>query len=119
MAMIFSLVISVTQTSLAQTSIEQTYSGKTYAGKKLFVTARAVDSAVCGSRFEPCRSISQAIENAKDGDHIFVGPGYYGDINMDGDFNDPGDEKAQLGFGCPMALHSQVHAANPTNTAQA
>jgi len=94
-ATILCLTFCVTQASFAQISTEQAYTGK-----KLFVTAIAVDSAVCGPRDKPCRSISQAIENANEGDHIFVGPGYYGDINMDGDFDDPGDEKAQLGFGC-------------------
>ena len=89
-AITFYLLFFITPASFAQISV----------GEKIFVTANAVDSAVCGSRGKPCRSISQAIENASDGDHIIVGPGYYGDINMDGDFDDPGDEKAQLGFGC-------------------
>ncbi len=68
--------------------------------QKLFVTSKSIDSAICGSKDNACRSITQAIVNARDGDHILVGPGLFGDINNDGDFDDPGDESAQLGFGC-------------------
>jgi len=85
---------------LSQISVSQSFAGQTSTGKKLFVTAKAVDSIFCGPRDKPCRSISQAIRNADTGDHIFVAPGIYGDINNDGDFDDPGDEKAELGYGC-------------------
>jgi len=70
------------------------------AAETLFVTSNSYDSSICGSRENACRSITQAIVNARDGDHIIVGPGHFGDINNDGDFDDPGDEHAQLGFGC-------------------
>jgi parallel beta-helix repeat protein len=59
-----------------------------------------VDSPTCGSKTAPCRSISQAIANAGDKDQIVVGPGRYGDLNGDGDFRDPGEEAAELDFGC-------------------
>src|SRR5262245_20828285 len=38
--------------------------------------------------------------NAQAGDVIEVGPGRYGDIDGDGTFVDPGEEPAQIGFGC-------------------
>ena len=65
-----------------------------------FVTNASQDNIECGSISQPCRSISQAINNAEAGDHIMVGPGIYGDINNDGDFDDPGEEMAQLDIGC-------------------
>jgi hypothetical protein len=68
--------------------------------QKIFVANNAIDSETCGMRREPCRSISKAIENASDGATIVVGPGRYGDLNGDGDFDDPGEEAAQVGFGC-------------------
>ncbi len=57
----------------------------------LNVATYGVDSGSCGSSRSPCRSISQAIENAAAGDTIHVGPGRYGDVNGDG-FAGPGDE---------------------------
>lgn len=71
---------------------------------KLEVAAHGVDSATCGGKAEPCRSISQAIANARNGDKIVVGPGYYGDANRDGDFSDPGDEDLEVGFGCECMI---------------
>jgi hypothetical protein len=70
----------------------------------LRVETNGIDSATCGSNQSPCRSISQAIENAVAGDTIVVGPGRYGDANNDGDFNDPGDEHAEVGVGCYCVL---------------
>jgi len=70
----------------------------------LRVETNGIDSATCGSNQSPCRSISQAIENAVASDTIVVGPGRYGDANADGDFNDPGDERAEVGVGCYCVL---------------
>jgi len=72
--------------------------------KTILVTNNAIDSLTCGTKLEPCRSISQAIDNAKNGDHILVGPGRYGDLNHDGDFDDPGEEASGLGFGCKCMI---------------
>lgn len=68
--------------------------------QKIFVANNGIDSVICGTRREPCRSISKAIENASDGATIVVGPGRYGDLNGNGDFDDPGEEAAEVGFGC-------------------
>src|SRR5712692_1255858 len=64
------------------------------------VANNGVDSSTCGAANTPCRSISRAIANALAGDTIIVGPGRYGDLNRDGAFTDPGEEAAEVGFGC-------------------
>jgi hypothetical protein len=58
----------------------------------LLVTNYGTDSSNCGSAASPCRSISQAIENAASGDTIWVGAGTYGDLGGDGSFAAPGSE---------------------------
>ena len=58
----------------------------------LVVAANGSDGDACGDATSPCRSINRAIANAAAGDTIEVGPGRYGDLNRDGDFDDPGDE---------------------------
>jgi hypothetical protein len=60
------------------------------------VTNYGTDSGNCGSAANPCRSISQAIENAASGDTIWVGAGHYGDLSGDGLFDAPGSEHAQV-----------------------
>jgi hypothetical protein len=62
----------------------------------LAVTNYGTDSGSCGSAANPCRSISQAIENAANGDTIWVGPGHYGDLSGDGLFDAPGSEHAMV-----------------------
>jgi hypothetical protein len=62
----------------------------------LNVTNYGADSATCGSPAKPCRTISQAIENAFEGDSIEVGPGLYGNVSGNVDFTGPGDEHAQM-----------------------
>jgi hypothetical protein len=62
------------------------------------VSNLGVDSSSCGNSNNPCRSISQAIDNAKAGDTIEVGPGRYGDLNGNGGLSDRGDEFGK-GFG--------------------
>jgi hypothetical protein len=61
----------------------------------LNVTNDGADSVTCGSQATPCRSISQAIENASDGDTIAVGAGHYGNVSGDPNFAGPGDEHPQ------------------------
>ena len=56
----------------------------------LLVANNGIDSSICGTPGNPCRSISQAISNAVPGDVISVGRGRYGDLNNDGDFSRPG-----------------------------
>src|SRR5262245_22619873 len=59
---------------------------------KLLVANDGVDSDSCGGKAGACRSITQAIANATDGDTILVGPGRYGDLTNDGLFTSPGEE---------------------------
>ncbi|HTO07212.1 MAG TPA: hypothetical protein VMR86_09155 [Myxococcota bacterium] len=60
--------------------------------KTVLVAGHGTDSGICGTSAAPCRSISQAIANAVDGDTISVGPGYYGDLDRDGVWGEPGEE---------------------------
>jgi hypothetical protein len=62
----------------------------------LVVSNHGTDSGSCGSSAHPCRSISQAIENAASGDTIWVGAGHYGDLSGDGLFDAPGSEHATM-----------------------
>jgi hypothetical protein len=41
---------------------------------------------------------------AAPGDKISVGPGVYGDLSRDGDFDDPGEEAAEVSSGCHCVL---------------
>ncbi|HWQ69060.1 MAG TPA: hypothetical protein VN494_03740 [Patescibacteria group bacterium] len=41
----------------------------------LYVANNGMDSGTCGAQAEPCRSITQTITNASDGDTVIVGPG--------------------------------------------
>jgi hypothetical protein len=60
-----------------------------------------VDSGTCGAGFfTPCRTITQAIQNANPLDVILVGPGIYGEFDGDGSFENPAEEPAEIGFGC-------------------
>jgi hypothetical protein len=78
--------------------------GAQIAADTLKVANNGLDSPTCGSQNDPCRSISQTIINAADGDRIIVGPGHYGDLNRDGDFDDPGEEAAEVNLGCDCMI---------------
>ena len=79
----------------------------------LRVANDGADSATCGTPAKPCRTISQAIENAADGDSIEVGAGIYGSVSGDPNFAGPGDEHAQMGDfpqnGCIICINKGVH----------
>jgi hypothetical protein len=62
------------------------------------------DSTVCGDYAAPCRSISQAVENASAGDTIMVRAGRYGDLNKDHDFDDPGEEHPSTVNSCIVCI---------------
>jgi hypothetical protein len=101
---------------LAALSAASLFSGINTAGAATLEAANdGVDSAACGSQKSPCRSISQAIENASDGDTIEVGAGRYGDISGRADFTGPGDEHPQqLGTrdayaGCMVCITKALH----------
>ena len=81
----------------------------------LWTQTSGTDSASCGLGGSPCRSISQAIANAQDGDLIYVGPGRYGNVNGDSTFAGPGDERPEAGVapwdgsGCILCIDKGVH----------
>ena len=78
------------------------------AAPRLFVSNRGSDAPGCGGQASPCRTIAAALAQAAPGDTIEVGPGRYGDANGDGDFDDPGDEPAEIGSGCECAIRLDV-----------
>jgi hypothetical protein len=87
--------------------------------KTLWVTNDGADSTACGSRAKPCRSISQAMENASDGDTIWVGAGHYGSVSGNPNFGGPGDEHPGMpyignhseleGSGCVVCITKALH----------
>jgi len=62
------------------------------AGATIQVANNGLDTATCGSRATPCRSIGRGIDRAGAGDTVLVGPGKYGDLNEDGLLGGPGEE---------------------------
>jgi hypothetical protein len=86
----------------------------------LFVANNGVDSANCGAQTKPCRSITQALTNAASGSTILVAPGRYGDIDGDGRFESPGDERPQRRdypspSGLPISLACVVCILKPVH----
>jgi hypothetical protein len=83
-------------------------SAGTVLATNLYVHTYGVDGPGCGAKLTPCRSIGRALQNSVDNDVIFVGPGRYGDINDDGDFEDPGDEPIDATRGCVVCITKEV-----------
>ena len=73
-----------------------------------YVANDGVDTAGCGAKDSPCRSITRAIDNASDGDTVIVGPGRYGDLNGDGQLDDPGDETGAPFLPCLVAVRKAI-----------
>ena len=68
-------------------------SSATSVPRTLRVSPNGEDSQTCGdSLSQACRSISQAVANALDGDRILVAPGRYGDLNRNGLLGEEGEE---------------------------
>jgi hypothetical protein len=79
------------------------------------VTNDGQDGPTCGSTSNPCRSISQAIENASDGDSITVGAGLYGNISGNANFGGPGDEHPSVPVGTTGCLICITKAVSITS----
>jgi hypothetical protein len=75
---------------------------------KLHVAVNGTDSPTCGSRRQPCRSISRTIANAPVGAEIIVGPGRYGDLNENGVFGEAGEETAPAGCQCMILVDKRL-----------
>ena len=78
-------------------------------GSAFYVSNEGVDSVACGTKNDKCRSISQAIRNAADGNTILVEPGIYGDLNRNGIIGEPGEESG--GVGCDCLIHVDKRVA--------
>ena len=66
-------------------------SAAAWSAQELRVANDGVDSSSCGAAESPCRSISQAIRNARPAATIRVGPGIYGEFTGDRE-RDAGEE---------------------------
>jgi hypothetical protein len=71
----------------------------------LSVANNGLDSDTCGASAAPCRSISQAIAHANEGDTLMVGPGRYGDLNGNRILGEEGEEPAAFGNPCSCMIH--------------
>jgi hypothetical protein len=58
----------------------------------VYVANNGLDGPSCGAKGSPCRSITQGVAQAVDGDRVTVGPGLYGDIDGDGLLSSAGEE---------------------------
>lgn len=83
-------------------------------GRSIYVTTDGTDSASCGAQASACRSISQGLVNATDGDTILVGAGRYGNISGSASYTGAGDEHPQSldGYyyvtGCIICINKAV-----------
>jgi hypothetical protein len=77
--------------------------------KTIFIANNGADSSTCGpTGHAPCRSITQGIHNAANGDLIIVGPGKYGDLNGNGVLGEPGEETPAANCFCMLAVNKSV-----------
>ena len=75
----------------------------------LHVETNGVDSDACGSVASPCRSITQAILNARTDDWILVGPGRYGNLDHDVTVGEPGEEGRDAFFcQCLVSVYKRL-----------
>jgi hypothetical protein len=78
----------------------------------IYVSNAGADSGACGSKTEPCRSITRGIANAEVGGTVIVGPGIYGDVDRDGTPGEAGEETAgvcdEYGNPCLLAIDKAV-----------
>jgi hypothetical protein len=93
---------------------------KVSAAATWWVANNGTDSSTCGaSSTTPCRTISQGIQNATDGDTINVGAGLYGNVSGTGNFTGPGDEHAQMTAvgGCVVCVTRAVRIVSVSGAA--
>lgn len=62
------------------------------AAATITVANNGTDGPACGTKANPCRSITQGVALAVDGDRVSVGPGIYGDIDGNGALGGVGEE---------------------------
>jgi hypothetical protein len=105
---VVALQLAAMHASDAQDSAVQNENKSVPAQVTWHVANNGIDSPDCGKRKGPCRSISQAIHNAAAGDTVSVGPGIYGDVNHDEDYNDPGDEHLAPNGECIVCVDKRL-----------
>jgi hypothetical protein len=66
------------------------------------------DSEGCGSKVNPCRSISRAIAHASPGDTVLVGPGRYGNLDGDTELGEDGEEGQVAECSCAVYVDRRI-----------
>lgn len=82
---------SMTSTLLLSLSLVAA-AAATASAASLYVANTGIDSGSCGTKTDPCRSITQGVANASVGDTVVVGPGTYGNIDHDFTIGEAGEE---------------------------
>ena len=98
----------LTGTGAASSTYPTNLANPTNPTKTLYVANNGLDSALCGAKLSPCRSIRQAMANASAGSLIVVGPGRYGDLNQNGMFGEFGEEGAPAGCNCMVQVDKPI-----------
>lgn len=100
-------IVNGAQQLVLTASIDNIIGGE-QATRRIDVAPTGVDTPTCGNDANPCRSIGHALDLAVNGDMLFVETGIYGDLNHDGDFLDPGEERPNLALGCLICVTREV-----------
>jgi hypothetical protein len=112
--------VSVMSGMLMIVLVAMLFTAKVSVAATWWVANNGIDSSTCGaSGATPCRSISQGIQNATDGDTINVGAGLYGNVSGTGNFTGPGDEHAQITAvgGCVVCVTRAVRIVSVSGAA--
>jgi hypothetical protein len=105
-----SVVLGILLTAVAQ----RAHATSVYVGNG------GIDGPGCGAKTSPCRSIGQGIANAADGDTVVVGPGRYGDLNLNGVLGESGEENPSVftpGCGCVLGIEKSVDVVSSDGAA--
>jgi parallel beta-helix repeat protein len=85
----------------------------------LHVENFGTDTPTCGAQTSPCRSITQAIANARVNDWIVVGPGRYGNLDQDAVVAETGEEgRDSLGCQCLVNVDKAVSIVSVRGASQ-
>jgi len=74
----------------------------------LLAANEGIDTAACGGEGNKCRSIGQAIRNARPGDTVLVEAGVYGDLNGNGVLGEAGEEADRTGCECVVHVDKAI-----------
>ncbi|MBX5461793.1 MAG: right-handed parallel beta-helix repeat-containing protein [Steroidobacteraceae bacterium] len=88
------------------------------SGATVHVAVNGTDDKSCGSRSNPCRSITQAIKVARDGATVLVGPGRYGDADATANLAGPGDEHPDASLECMICIDKRVRVLSTNGPEQ-